>query len=198
MSNPNFLAPRVINLETPHYIVRTLETTDATESWRHWMTDPATLRNLNAKPVVLTDAEIRAYIARFDRKTSHLLGIFEKDTGHLIGIRAIYIDPQHAEFLVNVLVGESEARNKGARTETRDVIYRYFFETLDLQSARCTVLATNTPVLRIMDRAGWVQEHTDHKPATDGAGFVEIRSFRLTRAVWKQRDLEKAVQAALS
>jgi RimJ/RimL family protein N-acetyltransferase len=191
MTNPKPLAPTTIRLESPNYIVRTLEVTDATDGWRHWMKDPAALRNLNAAPAEHNEADIRAYIARFDRTLSHLLGIFEKDTQRLTGIRSIYIDPQRREFLVNVLVGESEARNKGARTESRDVMYRYFFEEMDLNAAYCTVLATNELVLRVMDRNGWILERTIHKPAVDGQGTVEIREFRLPRDVWKHKEAER-------
>lgn len=191
MSNPNFLAPRTINLETPDYIVRTLDASDATESWRHWMTDPATMRNLNAQPTVLTDTQIRDYIARFDRKTSHLLGIFDKQSGTLIGIRAVYIDPVRSEFLVNVLVGETEARNKGARTQSRTVMYRYFFEELDLQTARASAVSTNEPIINMMHRNGWIREHTDRKPAASGQGTIELYHYRLPREVWRQTELER-------
>ena len=185
------LAPRTINLESPHYIVRTMEATDATDGWRDWLKDPDTRRNLNTAPAERSVADFRAYIARFDRMTSHLLGIFEKDTQRLIGVRSIYIAPERGEFLVNVLVGESEARNKGARTESRDVMYRYFFEELDLKAAHCTVIATNEPVLRVMDRNGWIHERTVHRPAVDGNGTVEIREFRLPRDVWKRKESER-------
>ena len=191
MTNPKLETPRIIHLETPHYIVRTLELADATDGWRNWMKDPAALRNLNAKPAERGEAEFRTYIGQFNRMTSHLLGLFEKDTGLLVGIRAIYINPKIQEFLVNVLVGETEARNKGARTESRDVMYRYFFEELDLQAARCSVVSTNEPIMRIMEVNGWVRTRTEHKPAATGEGFVELHDFRLTREVWREREAKE-------
>jgi RimJ/RimL family protein N-acetyltransferase len=183
--------PRTIRLETPHYIIRTLETDDATEAWRDWMNDPDTLRNLNAAPTDRSLQEIRAYIEGFDRKTSHLLGIFEKETGDLVGIRAIYIHPKLREFLMNVLIGEREARNKGARSESRVEAYRYFFEELDMVAARCTVVSTNEPVLRTMDRNGWAFQRTELKLAASGQGFVELREYRLTREAWRRKEAER-------
>jgi RimJ/RimL family protein N-acetyltransferase len=188
--------PRLIRLETPHYVVRTLERADALDGLRNWMTDADAVRNLNARPAVLSKKELDDYIKGFDGVTSHLLGIFEKETGALVGVRAIYVHPQLREFLVNVLVGEREARGKGARSESRDVMYRYFFEDMDMLAARCSVLSTNEPVLRIMDRNGWVRERTQMKPAASGQGFVELREFRLTRDVWRRKTAEQAAASS--
>src|SRR5690242_13531654 len=95
--------PLTIHLETARFIHRTIDSGDATEDWGSWLLEPSTLKALNATPIELDVAMIRSYIATFDRKKSHLLGIFEKDSGQLIGIRAIYIDWHHREFMVNIL-----------------------------------------------------------------------------------------------
>ena len=185
------LTPRTIVLDTPHYIARTLESADITPAWQDWLRDPTAASNLNAKPATATREQLRDYVQSFNRTTSHLLGIFEKETGRLIGIRAIYLNPEHNEFLVNVLVGETEARNKGARSETGDAMYRYFFEEMGLGSARCSVLSTNEPILKVMRSDGWLHEHTSHKPAANGQVLVELRHFRLTREVWRRKEAEK-------
>ena len=195
MQDDPALGPRTIRLETPHYVVRTIEPSDANESWQHWMEDPAAARNLNALPNERTADQIRDYIQRFDRITAHLLGIFDRmgpTEGRLVGIRAIYVDPKSREFIVNVLIGEADARNKGARTESRDVMYRYFFETMGLACATCSVMATNAAVLKVMDDNGWILSGRAQKPAASGSGFVELRQFRLPREVWAQKEAEKA------
>jgi RimJ/RimL family protein N-acetyltransferase len=190
------VAPRTIRLETPHYIVRTIEQSDGTDNLRGWMTDPVTVRGLNARPTAWTDKELREYVAKFDRVTSHLLGIFEKETGLLVGVRALYVNHQRKEFLVNVLIGESQARGKGARTESSEAMYRFFFTEMGMHAALCTVLSTNDAILRVMDRNGWVQVRSDLKPAANGQGFVEIREFRLSREAWKRHEGERGAQTA--
>ena len=181
------LRPRTISLETPDYIVRTVEPADATREWRDWLTDPDAARNLNARAERLSEEALRDYIASFNRTTAHLLGIFEKASGRLVGIRAVYVDRKRGEFLVNVLIGNPQARNKGARTQSRTAVYRYFFEDLDLHTARATVLAVNEAVLAGMAKRGWVHDRTDYKPAANGQGFAEVRQFRLTRDAWRRR-----------
>ena len=186
------IAPRDIRLETENYIVRTLAPGDATEAWGKWLMDPVAQRMLNTSPTTMSVADLRNYIARFDRRLSHILGIYEKTNGRLIGIRAVYIAPAQSEFLVNVLIGETDARNKGARGETRTVMYKYFFEDMDLKTARCTVLDSNAPVLKVMWDNGWIKERTEFKPAAAGQGTIPLHHFLLPRDVWRAKEKDKA------
>jgi len=78
--------PRIIRLETPNHIIRTVERGDACESWTNWLLDPLTAQRLNARPAKLSMEALHAYIDRFDRSTKHLLGIFEKDSGRLVEV----------------------------------------------------------------------------------------------------------------
>ena len=183
----NETEPRTIRLEAEHYILRTVEPGDEMGSWGGWLTDPRTARMLNARQARLSEASLRAYVQGFDRITSHLLGIFEKDSGRMIGMRALYIDQKRNDFLVSVIIGETHARNKGARAETGEAMYRYFFEVLELEAAHCTVLPGNAIILHVMDQDGWVLERKSKKPAASGEGMVELLHFRLTREVWRLR-----------
>lgn len=178
--------PHSIALETPDFVIRTLETGDASEAWRDWLADPETAHMLNAKPEVLSVDAVRKYIASFDRMRAHLLGIFEKRTGRLVGIRAVYVDPKQSAFLVNVLVGDKNARGKGARRQSRAAVYRYFFEVMNLATAHATVVAHNAIVLAGMAKRGWIEDGVEHRVNASGPGHVEIHKFRLPRDVWQR------------
>jgi len=184
--------PRNIRLETPHHIVRTAERADATERWCKWLLDPVAARRLNARPFEFTMDQLRKYIDGFDRSTSHLLGIFEKDSGLIVGIRSIYVDYRQKEFFDNILIGEVQARGKHARAESTDVILPFFFEELDLESSRCTILTDNAHMLEIVARKGWVHERTDMKPSAAGGHMIEIRHYRLVRDTWRRKMRERA------
>ncbi|MDZ4741258.1 MAG: GNAT family protein [Alphaproteobacteria bacterium] len=191
----NIPSPRIIRLETPHHIVRTAELSDATQRWCKWLLDPATSRLLNAKPAEMTMENLRTYIARFDRSQSHLLGIFDKQTGLIVGIRSLYVDYVRKEFQDNILIGEPEERGKFARTESTDVIMPYFFEELGMESSRCSVLAYNSRMLEVIARKGWVLERTTMKPSAAGGPPIEVRHYRLTREVWRQKMRERQLQS---
>lgn len=188
---------RKIRLETPHFVLRSIEPEDASPEWTQWLNDPTAARMLNTAPRAMSMEQIQDYIGSFDGKSDHLLGIFEKDNGALIGIRAVHIDWQYKEFLINILVGDTAARGKGARAETRDALYKYLFEDLELETARCSVLAHNADVLRIMDENGWQHIHTWHKPSAAGGAFVEVRDFSLSRDANRRGEEARALRRAM-
>jgi len=189
---PNAPAPRTLRAESAHYLIRTLEPADATQGWCDWLMDPGAQINLNAKPTRTTIEEVRAYIASFDRRTSHIVGIFEKQSGQLVGIRAAYVDPKRRECLLNTLIGEVGARSKGAQRESRYAMHNFVFEDLDMESARASVVADNAYMLRVLAETGWVHEHTSSKPRANGEGFVALHHFRLSREVWRTNEAAKA------
>jgi RimJ/RimL family protein N-acetyltransferase len=175
-------APRKIRLETPHFILRTVEPCDVTLRWAAWLADPAKTRTLNAKPMTLSVEDIRAYLAKFDHVKSHILGIFERGTGAMIGFWEVYVDWNHREFLINVMIGERGRASLDAREETQWALHAYFFDTLGLEAMRCSAVATNTIVIRALLKHDVVHEHTSKKAAVDGRAPVEIWHFRLTKA----------------
>jgi len=112
----------------------------------------------------------------------------------LVGIRANYIDWAKREFLVNVLTGEVDARGRGARAESQDALYRYFFDVLGMEAVRCTVFAHNAAILKVIDEGGWELTDTTYKPAVGGGAPIELRSFRLKRETWARKAGEKATR----
>jgi RimJ/RimL family protein N-acetyltransferase len=180
--------PLTIRLETPNHVVRTVEQSDATENWCRWLLDADTARQLNASPRQMTMAELRTYIAHFDRVTGHLLGIFERTGGPIVGIRVVYVDYTRREFLDNVLVGEHGARGKAAFTESTAAIQHFFFEELDLVAGRCSVLTSNTKMIELLNRRGWELVGVEPKASNAGGAPVELRHFRLMRDAWRHRE----------
>jgi len=182
---PSERRPRTMSAETAHFTLRTLEVGDATDSVCNWLMDARSQANLNALPRRFSIDELRAYVASFDRVTSHIVGIFEKEGGRLVGIRAAYIDRERSEAILNILIGEADARSKGAQHESRYAMHNFVFEDLDIQSLCSTVVATNTYMLDLLARTGWVCERKSAKQRASGDGTVELHHFRLTREAWR-------------
>lgn len=192
-------APRKIRLETPHFILRTVEPEDVTLRWAAWLADPAKTRTLNAKPMTLSVDDIRTYLANFDHVKAHILGIFERGSGVMIGFWEVYVDWKHREFLINVLIGERGRGTLDAREETQWALHAYFFDTLGLEAMRCSAVATNSVVIRALLKYDVSHEHTSLKPSVDNGAPVEIWHFRLTKAGFEgQKKLHPERLAAAS
>lgn len=189
MSNPK---QHTINVDSPHFSIRTLGADDAMGTFGDWLMDGAAQLNLNTAPRRLSNDEVHAYIASFDRVTSHIAGIFAKDTGRLVGIRAAYVDPTYREALLNTLIGEAHSRGKGAHHETRYAFLNFVFEDVDVDSLRASVVAENTYMLRTLGETGWICEHISPKPRANGSGFTNLHHFRLTRDTWRAWAAAKA------
>lgn len=184
--------PRTIHLETPHFILRSVEPADVTLRWATWLADPAKTRTLNAKPMTLSVDDIRNYLAKFDRIKAHILGIFERGSGVMIGFWEVYVDWAHREFLINVLIGERGRASLDAREETQWALHEYFFSELGLEAMRCSVVSTNALLIRVLLDHGVVHEHTSRKASALGSTPIDILHFRLTRDRWPNA---KAVRA---
>lgn len=180
--------PLTISIDTPNYIVRTLEETDDMGNWGAWLHEPNTARMLNAVPKKLTAEDFKAYVRRFDRVGAHVLGIFRRADGRLVGMWSNYIDWERSAFLINLVVGEVAERKTHVRHETSWRVNRYFFEVLDLKFQHATTLATNIPAIRALEEKLWTLSGRSTRAAAEGQGQgqgqVEILHYARSREVW--------------
>lgn len=178
---------RTMSAETAHFVLRTLQVADATESWCAWLMDARAQENLNAPPRHFSIDELRAYIATFDGVCSHIVGIFEKQSGQLVGVRNAYVDYVRSQAVLNTLVGEVSARNKGAQHESRYAMHNFVFEDLGIQTLRATVVSTNKYMLDLLAGTGWEFDRKSLKPRASGEGTIELHHFHLTREAWRTK-----------
>ena len=178
--------PQDIRIETDRFLLRDLERSDTTERACAWLTDPVKARMINAVPRTMTVQQFGDYIAGHDRIGAHLLGVFDKSSGTLIGIWSVHLDWEYSEFRLSVLIGERVPGSAHIRAETQRELLRHLFETLGLETLRCSVLARNDAIgARIFEAAGIEPEHISYNPGAESAAFVEIRHYRVSRDTWR-------------
>jgi RimJ/RimL family protein N-acetyltransferase len=172
-----------VRLVSARYVLRSVMPQDASEGWQRWSNDPEAARWLNAPQREVSRDDIVKYISTFDNQKSYLIGIFEKESSRLIGIHAIYVDWQRGEYLINVMIGEQDARNKGARSEARIAVHDHFMDVLGLGRSVSTVVDGH-PQLAQMMRWGWTVEGAIEKPSASGGPPVKVLVMNLTRSNW--------------
>jgi hypothetical protein len=179
--------PVKISIDTPNYVVRSLEEADDMGKWCEWINDPETARMLNTEPRRFVQADFGQYVRSFDRINHHALGIFRREGGELIGLWSVYVDWEVSEFLVNVIIGEVPERKTHVRHETAWRVNRHFFEVMDLKFQRANTLATNIPAIRALEEKLWTVSARGKTPSSDGKGHVEILHYTRSREVWKSQ-----------
>lgn len=171
--------PTDISFETEHCIVRELELDDNLERLCEWMSEPHIARSLNAPVTKLTIEEVRKYVASHDRIAGHALGVFNKVTGELMGIWSVYVDWEHKEYLLNVLLAVKFDSEVGGIEETGRPIHALMFDEFGMESLRYNVLASNDKMRgRFQERP----EHVSTVARRGGDGSEAIQHFRITRA----------------
>jgi RimJ/RimL family protein N-acetyltransferase len=127
------------------------------------------------------------YIETFDQRSHLLLGIFEKSSGAHIGMLTVDINHALSQFLVNLLIGDPEYRNKGVTSSITVPFREYFFETLGLNRAMASVLARNSAMIHYLRKTGWQLDQTLKRSAKSNADgeMLDICLFSLSREAWR-------------
>ena len=182
----------LLRFETPNYIMRSLQEGDENETWTGWLADPQTAAMLNAQPVRATLKDLRGYIARFDRVTRHLFGIFEKATGRMVGVRTCEIDKARSAYRVHLLIGVPEDRGQGARTETAKVVNHWMYEECGLLHCEATVVSSNERMLKSLLQSGWIVTGHSLKKSAAGNAAVQLVEMRRHREIWRRLQRQAA------
>ena len=174
-----------------------IEPDDASDRWASWMSDPEVTHMLNLRARTWKKADVLDYIKTFDQLSSLLLGIFEKQSGTHIGVFTVDINQVRSQFLVNLLIGEPEYRNKHVTSSIAMPFREYFFETLGLNMAMASVLARNAPMIHYLKKNGWKLDQTlkhSTKSYADGA-MLDVCLFSLSRDAWRRWKKENLAQS---
>jgi RimJ/RimL family protein N-acetyltransferase len=178
---------KTVRLDCGEWLVRTLTVEDASDRWGQWMADPEASHMLNAPPKILKESEVASYIKSFDQRSHLLLGIFEQASSKHLGFLRIDIDHELSRFLVYMLIGEPDYRNKGIANAITVPFRDYFFETLGMKTMLATALAHNHPIIHYFHKSGWTLDKTmtrQVKSLADGT-MLDLCFFSITRETWR-------------
>jgi RimJ/RimL family protein N-acetyltransferase len=154
------LPPPDLALETRRFMLRRLNSADASEELASWTEDAWTAEMLNTRQRSWSMAEQRAFFAAFEGQADKkLLGIWRRDDTRPIGLYQLQLQPALATFLISHIIGDISWRGKGVAEETAEAIYEYFFDRLGYAKAKANVMPRNRAVLWLLLRDGiWKKE----------------------------------------
>jgi RimJ/RimL family protein N-acetyltransferase len=181
------LPKKTIRIDCGAYYMRTVTADDASDRWGAWMADPEAIHMLNVPAKPLTKSEVAAYIGAFDQRSHMLIGIFETASDKLLGFLRVDIDAKLGRYLVSMLIGEPEYRNKGVTNAITVPFRDYFFERLGLNVMLATALAHNKPIIHYLLKSGWHLDKTipQHVKSNADGSMLDLCFFSLTREAWR-------------
>ncbi|HLH91897.1 MAG TPA: GNAT family protein [Xanthobacteraceae bacterium] len=193
------LPKKTVRIDAGDYYMRTVTAADASDRWAAWMADPEAVAMLNAPAQTLTKVQVADYIKSFDQRAHMLIGIFATAGDTLLGFLRVDIDPALGRFLVSMLIGEPEYRNKGVTNAITVPFRDYFFETLGLKVMLATALSHNKAIIHYLIRSGWHLDRTipRHVKSHGDGAMLDLCFFSQTREAWrawKQANLPAGAQ----
>jgi RimJ/RimL family protein N-acetyltransferase len=177
----------LVNVDCGKWLVRTVTVDDASQRWAGWLADPHASHFMNAPPKTMKLEDLVAYIKSFDQKSRVLLGIFEKASDKLIGFIRFDIDHASGRFLVSILIGEPDYRNRGVIFDITEPMRNYWFETLGLKTMLATALSHNRAIIHYMLKTGWKRDKTvkSHVKSHADGTMLDLCYFSITREAWR-------------
>ena len=178
---------QAIILETPNFYMRRIDVSDASDRVGAWFEQPEVCEGLNSAPGKKTKAELEAWIASFDQHTNRINAMFDKRNDLMITIGNSQFNWDISRVMMNIVVGEPAYRHCGAVFEGLVPVRDYVFEELKMKVMTATVLATNKPVIAILESTGSVRNQTlkNYKTSLQTGNPVDLHLYSQTAESWR-------------
>jgi len=124
-----------------------------------WLNDPELMRYSEQRHKKHNLETCRIYWKSFEGTSNYFWAIEEIDVGlgH-IGNTTAYLDEKNLLADIGILIGVREAQNKYYGTEAWIGVCNFLFNNVHIRKLTAGTLAVNTPMLKIMDRAGMIED----------------------------------------
>jgi len=158
----------VRRIETPRFILRTLQIEDASATYLGWFADPVVRRFIVAARDTQTVRSLQAFIAeKYASPQAELFGIFVKDSGlHIGNIKFEPIDAAMQRSIVGVLIGNAAWRGRGVFREVYPNAAQWLLGTRGIREFWLSVVRDNIAALKSYRAAGFAE---DALPASFGS-----------------------------
>ena len=149
-----------IRLEGPLVYLRPVAPADVRGGYGRWMNDPRINQFLESRFQKYTEADLEAYVARFQGDPDHVfLAVVARDTDlHIGNVKLGPIDWNHRVTDMGLLIGEQAYWGQGIATEVIQLVTRYAFDELHLRKVTAGCYSTNRGAIRAFEKAGFAHE----------------------------------------
>ena len=137
--------------------LRTLSSEDVGDNYVKWMRDEETVRFLESRCKTDTLENLREYVKAINEsRTDFLFGIFLRENDvHIGNIKVGDVDYVHQHGNVGIMIGDKNSRGKSCGRESIQLVTKYAFEELNLNSLIAGIYANNTGCYKAFLSAGY-------------------------------------------
>jgi len=137
--------------------LRILSSGDVGDKYVEWMRDEETVRFLESRWKTYTLENLKEYVNEINEsRTDFLFGIFLRENDEHIGnIKVGDVDYVHQHGNVGIMIGDKNSRGKSCGRESIQLVTKYAFEELNLNSLIAGLYANNTDCYKAFLSAGY-------------------------------------------
>jgi len=146
-------------LETPRLRVEPFGEGHLGARYVGWLNDPEIVKFSEQRAHVHTLDSCRAYADSFAGTPNFFWAVVARDPalGHLGNMNA-YVDAANGVADVGILIGQRAAHGQGYATEAWNAVCDFLLRTAGMRKVTAGTISVNTPMLRVMERAGMVDD----------------------------------------
>lgn len=179
--------PAEATIETPHLRITPFTEAHLTERYVGWLNEPEVVRFSDQRHRVHTPESCRAYLASFAGSPHFFWAVEERPSGLHIGNLNAYVEAAHSVADVGIVIGERSVRGRGRGFEAWMGVCDYLLRERRIRKVTAGALAVNEPMLRIMRRAGMVEDGIRKRHHLWEGREVDVIHAALFRDQWIER-----------
>lgn len=168
-----------ITLESENYLIRSLDISDASESYKEWLNDEEVTQFIQ----VSGEGRLEDYIAGFDNDSRFLLGIFANKSKH-IGNFTLVHHKAHKTVGMGLMIGDKSYWGVEAVQEARAVVLDFCFHTLDVYKVFGTCYSVNHAAVYNYKKQGWTLDGIRKGQFLFNGTRVDSINFSMFRDDW--------------
>ena len=137
--------------------LRILSSGDVGDKYVEWMRDEETVSFLESRWKTYTLENLKEYVNEINEsRTDFLFGIFLRENDvHIGNIKVGDVDYVHKHGDVGIIIGDKNSWGKGCGRESIQLVTKYAFEELNLNSLIAGIYANNISCYKAFLKAGY-------------------------------------------
>lgn len=158
-----------------------------------WLNDPELMRYSEQRHNKHDIESCRDYWQSFEGTPNYFWAIEEMEIGlgHVGDINA-YVNEKNLFADIGILIGAKEAQNKHYGIEAWIGVCNFLFYTLHMRKITAGTLSENIPMLRIMNRAGMIEDGIRKRHYLFKGREVDVIHKALFREQWEKSSKKNA------